>query len=76
LNHETLLLNNLKHLNLTTETKCQLVYAFVGSILSYGCEVWDFGKNKELAMRVCMVNWGGTHCILIDLFLLLNTWVN
>jgi len=23
-------------------------YAFVGSILLYGCEVWGFGKNKEI----------------------------
>ena len=58
MNHETLsgkglkalnvLLNNLKHPNLTTKTKGHLVDACVGSILSYGCEVWGFGKNKEI----------------------------
>ena len=42
------LLNNLKHPNLTTKTKCHLVDACVGSIRSYGCEVWGFGNNKEI----------------------------
>jgi len=23
-------------------------YAFEGSIISYGCEVWGFGKNNEI----------------------------
>ena len=39
------LLDNLKHLNLATKTKCQLFDAFVGSIRSYGCEVWVFWEE-------------------------------
>ena len=27
---------------------CQLFDAFVGSILSYSCEIWGFGKCKEI----------------------------
>ena len=30
------------------KTLCQLFDSFVGSILSYGCEVWGFSKSKAL----------------------------
>ena len=36
----------------------QLLDAFVGSILSYGCEVWHFGKNKEIErihLKLCKI---------------------
>jgi hypothetical protein len=41
-----ILLVNIKKLSLSTQVKCQLFDAFVGSILSYGCEAWGFGKSK------------------------------
>ena len=42
------LIGNLKKYNLSPKTMCQLFDAFVGSILSYGCEVWGFSKSKSL----------------------------
>ena len=35
---------------------CQLFDSFVGSIISYACEVWGFSKSKELErihMKFC-----------------------
>lgn len=58
LNQETLVGKGLKAMNcLIHNTKrypfkpkvmCQLFDAFVGSILSYSCEIWGFGKCKEI----------------------------
>ena len=58
LNQETLAGKGLKALNVllantrkydfNVKTLCQLFDSFVGSILSYGCEVWGFTKSKEL----------------------------
>ena len=58
LNQETLAGKGLKALNVLVantriydfniKTLCQLFDSFVGSILSYGCEVWGFTKSKEL----------------------------
>ena len=58
LNQETLAGKGLKALNVllantckydfNIKTLCQLFDSFVGSILSYGCEVWGFTKSKEL----------------------------
>ena len=39
---------NIKDLYLKPSTICQLFDSFVTSILNYACEVWGFGKNKEL----------------------------
>ena len=50
------LLYNTKGLNLKTSVKLQLFDAFVGSTLNFGCEVWGFGKSKELErvhLRFC-----------------------
>ena len=42
------LMNYLKKYNFKPKVYCQLFDAFVGSILSYGCEVWGFCKSKEI----------------------------
>lgn len=42
------LLNNTKMYSLKPKVICQLFDAFIGSILSYSCEVWGFGKCKEI----------------------------
>ena len=57
LNQETLAGKGLKALNVLVantrkydfniKTLCQLFDSFVGSILSYGCEVWGFTKSKN-----------------------------
>ncbi len=58
LNQETLAGKGLKALNtllantynfiLKPKTVCQLFDAFVGSTLSYACEIWGFSKSKEI----------------------------
>ena len=42
------LLANTRQYDFNFKTLCQLFDSFVGSILSYGCEVWGFTKSKEL----------------------------
>ena len=42
------LLSNTRKYDLNVKTLCQLFDSFIGSILSYGCEVWGFSKSKEL----------------------------
>ena len=42
------LLANVKTFNFTPKTLCQLFDSFVGSVVSYGCEVWGHSKSKEL----------------------------
>ena len=42
------LLANTRKCDFNIKTLCQLFDSFVGSILSYGCEVWGFSKSKEL----------------------------
>ena len=42
------LLFNTKTYALTPKVMCQLFESFVGSILSYSCEVWGFGKCKSI----------------------------
>jgi len=42
------LLANIKHKPFKPSTLCQLFDTFISSILKYGCEIWGFGKNKEL----------------------------
>ena len=42
------LLYNTKTYALTPKVMCQLFDTFVGSILSYSCEVWGFGKCKSI----------------------------
>ena len=58
LNQEALIGKGLKALNMLTfktrsfplspKVLCQLFDAFVGSILSYACEIWGFGKSKAI----------------------------
>lgn len=43
-----ILLMKVRTYNLKPKTMCQLFDAFVGSILSYGSEVWGFSKSKEI----------------------------
>ena len=43
-----ILLSKLRAFKLQPKTTCQLFDAFVGSILSYGCETWGFSKSKEI----------------------------
>ena len=43
-----ILLLKLRAFKLQPKTTCQLFEAFVGSILSYGCETWGFSKSKEI----------------------------
>ena len=43
-----ILLTKLRAYNLQPKTTCQRFDAFVGSILSYGCETWEFSKSKEI----------------------------
>ena len=42
------LLYNLKRYPLKPKLICQLFDAFVGSILNYSCEIWGFGKCKDI----------------------------
>ena len=42
-----ILFHNFKGLNLKPSVISQLFDAFVGATLSYGCEIWGFGKSKE-----------------------------
>ena len=42
------LLYNLKRYPLRPKLVCQLFDAFVGSILNYSCEIWGFGKCKDI----------------------------
>jgi len=42
------LLANIKHKPFKPSTLCQLFDTFISSNLKYGCEIWGFGKNKEL----------------------------
>ena len=42
------MLSKLRAFKLQPKTTCQLFDAFVGSILSYGCETWGFSKSKEI----------------------------
>ena len=42
------LLANVKTFNFTPKTLCQLFDSFVGSVVSYGCEVWGHSKSKEI----------------------------
>ena len=42
------LLFKLRQLRIKPSTACQLVDAFVGSILSYGSEIWGITKSKEI----------------------------
>ena len=48
LNALNFLLFNTKTYALTPKVMCQLFDSFVGSILSYSCEVWGFGKCKSI----------------------------
>ena len=43
------LLANVKTFNFTPKTLCQLFDSFVGSVVSYGCEVWGHSKSKSNA---------------------------
>ena len=43
-----ILLSKLRAYKLQPKTICQLFDAFVGSILSYGCETWGFSKSKAI----------------------------
>ena len=50
------LLSNIKTVEFTPKILCHLYDSFVGSIISYACEVWGFSKSKELErihMRFC-----------------------
>ena len=50
------LLSNIKSVEVLPKTLCQIFGSFVGSIISYYCEVWGFSKSKELErihMRFC-----------------------
>ncbi|MEW8546452.1 MAG: reverse transcriptase family protein, partial [Candidatus Thiodiazotropha sp.] len=50
------LLSNIKTYDFTPKTLCQLFDSFVGSVISYSCEVWGFSKSKELErihLRFC-----------------------
>ena len=42
------LLHNTKRYSFNPTVICHLFDAFVGSILSYSCEIWGFGKCKEI----------------------------
>ena len=42
------LLNNCFKSKLPTSTLCQLFDAFVGSILSYACEIWGYSMSKAI----------------------------
>ena len=42
------LLYNVKRYPLKPKLICQLFDAFVGSILNYSCEIWGFGKCKDI----------------------------
>ena len=42
------LIHNTKRYSFKPKVMCQLFDAFVGSILSYSCEIWGFGKCKEI----------------------------
>ena len=42
------LMYNTKTYALTPKVICQLFDTFVGSVLSYSCEVWGFGKCKSI----------------------------
>lgn len=42
------LLCNVRNIDFTPKTLCQLFDSFVGSILCYCCEVWGFSKSKEI----------------------------
>ena len=42
------LLYNIKKYCLKPKVSCQLLDAFVGSILSFSLEAWGFGKCKEI----------------------------
>ena len=43
-----ILLFKLRQLRIKPSTACQLFDAFVGSILSYGSEIWGITKSKEI----------------------------
>ena len=43
-----ILLSKLRQLRIKPTTACQLLDAFVGSILSYGSEIWGITKSKEI----------------------------
>lgn len=52
------LLYNLKRYPLKLKVICQLFDAFVGSILNYSCEIWGFGKCKDIErihLKFCKV---------------------
>jgi len=42
------LLANIKHKPFKPSILCQLFDTFLSSILKYGWEIWEFGKDKEL----------------------------
>ena len=42
------LLANVKTYEFKPKTLCQLFDSFVGSVISYGCEVWGYSKSKDL----------------------------
>ena len=42
------LVYNTKNLNLKPSVICQLFDAFVTATLNYGCELWGFGRSKEI----------------------------
>ena len=44
----SILLQKTRKYDLSPKTMCQLFDAFVGSILSYSCEVWGYTKSKQL----------------------------
>ena len=43
-----ILLFKLRQLRIKPSTACQLFDAFVGSILSYGSEIWGITKSEEI----------------------------
>ena len=42
------LFHKTKQYDLKPSVMCQLFDAFVGATLNYGCEIWGFGKAKEI----------------------------
>jgi len=41
-------MNNIKQYPLKPSIICQHFDSFVGATLNYACEIWGFGKSKEI----------------------------
>ena len=52
------MLAKLRTYKLQPKTMCQLFDAFVGSVLSYGSEIWGFSKSKETERIHRYLNFG------------------